>query len=135
MQWEVEQKFQLADESQERTLQELGVRFAAPVSQADCYFNHPARDFAQTDEAFRLRQVGDENFVTYKGPKVDLETKTRRELELPLASGPESAAEFEAMFVALGFRPVATVKNAILPQYQWGALPNQKKSPPQSDSF
>ena len=44
----------------------------------------PCRDFAQTDEALRIRTVGDTSFVTYKGPKLDATTKTRRELELPL---------------------------------------------------
>jgi adenylate cyclase, class 2 len=110
MHWEVEQKFRLGEGNAERALQELGVHFSPVVSQADHYFNHPGRDFAVTDEAFRLRQVGDENFVTYKGPKVDAETKTRRELELPLAAGSEISAQFAALFVALGFRPVATVK-------------------------
>ena len=38
---------------------------------ADHYFNAPDRDFAVTDEAVRVRSIGEKNFVTYKGPKID----------------------------------------------------------------
>ena len=31
-------------------LAELGAVFSAPVMQADAYFNHPSRDFAETDK-------------------------------------------------------------------------------------
>ena len=109
--WEVEQKFPLGQfSSVETTLHTLEVRFSAPSCQADHYFNHPARDFFQTDEAFRLREDGEQNFITYKGPKVDQETKTRRELELPLPAGSDVIPRFRAILEALGFRYVATVR-------------------------
>jgi adenylate cyclase, class 2 len=111
MQWEVEQKFAVADIAAVKAkLAKLGVRIDEPIRQADRYFNHPARDFGQSDEALRLRQVGNENFVTYKGPKIDPATKTRRELELPLPSGADVPAKFSELFIALSFRPVGTVK-------------------------
>src|SRR5207253_11380761 len=91
-------------------LAELGARFTDSIEQTDHYFKHPARDFAKTDEALRLRQVGAENFITYKGPRVDSTTKTRRELELPLPSGPEMNEQFAALLTALGFRPVGVVR-------------------------
>ena len=69
---------------------ELGATIEPPVVQVDQYFAHPARDFAQTDEALRLRRVGKQNFITYKGSKIDATTKTRREIELPLAPGEEA---------------------------------------------
>src|SRR5262249_34999461 len=77
--------------------------------QLDRYFNHPSRDFAQTDEALRLRQVGQSNFITYKGPKLDATTKTRREIELPLPAGDEMLKHYAELLTALGFRPVAEV--------------------------
>src|SRR5262249_1309208 len=58
-----------------------------------------------------LRRVGSDNFVTYKGAKIDNTTKTRRELELPLTAGSEAAAQFRELLEALGFRPVANVAN------------------------
>jgi adenylate cyclase class 2 len=93
-----------------RLLEELGAVFKPPVEQVDLYFDHPSRDFKQTDEALRLRQVGTANYVTYKGPKVDPHTKTRREIELPLASGPEGLAAFAELLTVLGFRRVLEVR-------------------------
>ena len=80
--YEVEQKFQISD-SPKLEAQLLGIG-AAPflqIEQVDTYFAHPARDFGQTDEAFRLRRIGEKNYVTYKGPKIDATTKTRQEME------------------------------------------------------
>lgn len=110
MKYEVEQKYPLENVDLVRQkLEALGSTFSAPMEQVDRYFAHPARDFAETDEALRIRSVGDTNCVTYKGPKIDQTTKTRREIELPLPGGQENSAEFEELFTVLGFQPVATV--------------------------
>ena len=116
MKWEVEQKFHLGDLPRMKAkLTQLGASFAEPIEQIDWYFNHPARDFAKTDEAFRLRQVGEKNYITYKGPKIDQATKTRRELELPLPQGTRIPDDFAQILIALSFRPVAKVKKSRLP--------------------
>ena len=75
-------------------LSALGAQAAGQCDQVDCYFSHPARDFAQTDEALRIRQVDGQSLVTYKGPKIDRETKTRHEIELALPAGATTAADF-----------------------------------------
>ena len=107
---EVEQKFAVDDlAGVEQRLRKLGGKDTGTVEQVDEYFNHPSRDFAQTDEALRVRRIGEANFVTYKGPKLDEATKTRRELELPLSPGSVAAADFGQLLVALGFRPVSEV--------------------------
>ena len=119
---EVEQKFPLEAgdstptraESQAR-LAQLGCRWSAPLEQVDRYFAHPVRDFAQTDEALRLRRVGDDNRVTYKGPKLDAATKTRREIELPIESGTAGLARFAELLEALSFRPVREVAKTRTP--------------------
>jgi len=109
--YEVEQKFPVADPSQlERRLAELGAVLHEPVLQVDRYYRHPARDFAHTDEALRIRRIGPQNFVTYKGPKIDAATKTRREIELPLAPGEAGFAGFASLLEALGFQPAAEVR-------------------------
>lgn len=111
MQYEVENKFPVTDLAGiVEQLSELGAEFRKAIDQADIYFAHPARDFAETDEALRIRQIGDTNLVTYKGPKIDKATKTRREIELPLAPGAEHVADYTSLFEALGFRAVAAVR-------------------------
>lgn len=111
MKYEVENKFPVDDlELVAQRLIAHGAQFDEAIEQVDHYFAHPARDFAQTDEALRIRRIGQENRVTYKGPKIDQATKTRRELELPLATGDQVTSQYVQLFQALGFRSVAEVK-------------------------
>lgn len=108
---EIEIKYAVADVAAMRSrLEAIHVRSGGVRRDADTYFNAPHRDFASTDEAFRVRQIGDDNYLTYKGPRIDPQTKTRREIEVPLASGPESAQRIKDLLIALGFRAVATVR-------------------------
>jgi adenylate cyclase class 2 len=111
MNYEVEQKFPVDDFSAlEAKLAELGAAVSEPRCEVDLYFAHPARDFASTDEALRIRRVGRSLSITYKGPKIDATTKTRREIELPLSPHDEAAAGWEDLLQALGFQPVAEVR-------------------------
>lgn len=118
--YEVEQKFQVADlAALEAKLVGLAARFCEPVEQVDRYFAHPCRDFVKTDEALRLRRVGDEVAATWKGPRIDSASKTRRELELALAQvsplpagargGQITLDRWTELFEALGFRRVRDV--------------------------
>jgi adenylate cyclase class 2 len=108
--YEVEQKFRIEDATAlEELILSLGAEPLTAIEQIDTYFAHPSRDFGETDEAFRLRRVGTQNFVTYKGPKIDATTKTRREIELPLPEGEDYVAQFHSLVEALGFRVVADV--------------------------
>ncbi|MHB8973835.1 MAG: class IV adenylate cyclase [Pirellulaceae bacterium] len=110
MLYEVENKFPVPVlAAVEQRLQAYGARFGPAVEQVDHYFAHPEREFAKTDEALRLRRVGDSNWVTYKGPKIDQATKTRQELELPLAAGQDLVPRYAQLLLALGFRSVAEV--------------------------
>lgn len=111
--YEVELKFPLArGAAVEAALGTLAARFRPAIEQADVYFSHPSRDFAETDEALRLRREGDGVAITWKGPRIGLAAKTRREIELPLAAFPQAAggsATLEAwseLLTALGFRRV-----------------------------
>lgn len=111
MNYEVEIKFPVEDISTvEATLAALDASISETRVEVDLYFNHPARDFAQTDEALRLRRTGAVNRITYKGPKVDQLTKTRRELDLPLADGADVFDAWSTMLAALGFTPVGEVR-------------------------
>jgi pantoate--beta-alanine ligase len=108
---EIEQKFRVGNHGDlEQRLSALGARRGDEVTEADQYFNAPDRDFGRTGEAFRLRRIGEANFLTYKGPRAAHAIKTRRELEVPLPSGDAAAAEHAAILVDLGYRPVAVVR-------------------------
>jgi adenylate cyclase, class 2 len=122
MTYEVEQKFPVSDmRSLESVLAQLGASVSEPQPEVDLYLAHPARDFAQTDEALRIRRKGSSAYITYKGPKIDATTKTRQEIELPLAmvkqtdqpsavSAEESARAWAKLLKKLGFTPVAEVR-------------------------
>lgn len=113
MRYEVEMKFAVADMAAlEARLAEYGAAISQPQSEVDIYFAHPARDFAQTDEALRIRRKGLANFITYKGPKIDPTTKTRREIDLPLPPGEETAQAWIGMLIALGFGIVGEVRKS-----------------------
>jgi adenylate cyclase class 2 len=108
---EVEVKYRNADRpAVVARLLEWGAALAQDRTDVDLYFQAPDRDLKATDEAFRLRRVGAKNCLTYKGPKRDAETKTRAEIEVALGDGDETAGTAERLLVALGYRPVATVR-------------------------
>jgi adenylate cyclase class 2 len=116
---EIEQKFAQADFAAiEERLRQWGASPGVQQEEADHYFNAPDRDFARTDEAFRLRRIGPANFLTYKGPKQTSGVKKRIEIEVPLTDGPEAAGQFTQLLVHLGYRPVAVVRKQ-RQHYHW----------------
>jgi len=108
---EVELKFPCPKlEPVRAALLRLGARPSGSKAESDLYFNAPDRDFSRTDEALRLRRRGRENFLTYKGPKIDRSTKTRVEVEVPLANGPAAARDAVSLLAYLGYRRVSWVR-------------------------
>ncbi len=113
MKYEVEMKFSVLDAGAlESRLTRLGATILEAQSEFDVYFAHPARDFAHTDEALRIRRKGQANFLTYKGPKVDATTKTRHEIDLPLPPGEETAQAWADLLGALGFTAAGEVRKS-----------------------
>jgi len=113
--YEVEVKLRADHESVRDRLETLGASAEATVEQIDRYYDAPHREFAETDEALRLRRVARpddaeageaETRVTYKGPLVDEVSKTRVEHETTVADGETMADVLDA----LGFTPAATVE-------------------------
>jgi adenylate cyclase class 2 len=88
----------------EKPLLDLGVEFTGEVVQEDQYYQHPCRDFLESGEAFRLRREDGRLLLTYKGPRLDTDTKTRREIEFPIDG------EMEAVLAELGFRRAGYVR-------------------------
>lgn len=87
---------------------EAGGIFKRKVDQMDIYLSHPARDFSETDEAFRIR-VEDHEIVklTYKGPKVSDRSKARLEKEVSIEI--KDINGLRKVFSHLGFSEVISV--------------------------
>jgi len=88
-------------------------RLAVPSSRSTPITTRPHREFAETDEALRIRSerpedAPDETRVTYRGPLVDDESKTRKEVETSVAD----RETMDAILSNLGFEPAATVRRA-----------------------
>jgi adenylate cyclase, class 2 len=111
MGYEVEIKFRVAklDELRLR-LKAFGTEPEPAIAQEDTYFAHPSRDFAQTDEALRLRREGSINRITYKGPKHAGPTKTREEIEIRFNDGSDDYEAMVRLLQNLGFSSVATIR-------------------------
>ena len=110
MSFEIEVKYRSVDHAQLfQLLEGLGAKRGPDEIQEDFYLNHPSRDFAQSHEAFRIRKIGSENRITYKGPRLAGPTKTREEIEIGFTDGPGAYGELSKLFMHLGFRHVATV--------------------------
>jgi adenylate cyclase class 2 len=109
MKLEIEQKYPAPERAAvEARLAALGVSLAPAIVEIDQYFAHPARDFAQTDEALRIRRAGERCILAYKGPKLGAVGKARREIEVPVDPTDEKA--LTELLAALGFQAVAQVQ-------------------------
>jgi adenylate cyclase class 2 len=118
---EVEIKVQILDqESLKKKFEENNGIYKISLIHKDTYFNMPKglRNFKETDEALRLRKSIEFNknndskkqiinyYITYKGKKMDLSTKTRKELDIKI----ESLAKMKLLLEELGFQEIFTVK-------------------------
>lgn len=112
--YEVELKVRADHGTVRDRLDELGAERDRRLFQEDTYYNAPDRDFAETDEALRIRRVrpdgvGDEEAtarVTYKGPLLEAESKSREEFE----TGVDDGDVMRELLARLGFEPAATVR-------------------------
>jgi len=109
--YEVELKLRADHETVREALANHGADHVDSRRQTDTYYDAPHRDFAQTDEALRIRSEQPVDGaavtkVTYKGPLVEAESKTREEHETTV----DSEKALEGVLSGLGFEPAATVE-------------------------
>ena len=111
MTYEVELKYTVFDMPQLLVkLEQFGLCFGEAVEEHDTFYQHPAKDYAATDECLRIRKWAGVYHITYKGPKIDQETKTRQEIELFLTDNAETARQWDQLLQALGFQAAAELK-------------------------
>jgi len=84
----------------------LGAVYLAAENHHDIYFSCSQRDFRKTDEALRIRIKEGDAQLTYKGPKLDAETKSREEVTVKL----DDPTAMEKILASLGFIHAADVK-------------------------
>lgn len=109
--YEVEVKIRADHDSVGDRLDELDTDPLGAVTQVDTYYDAPDREFAETDEALRIRretvESGEETAkLTYKGPLIEAESKTREEYETTVGDDGELAGILDG----LRYEPAATVE-------------------------
>ncbi|MBN1322945.1 MAG: class IV adenylate cyclase [Methanotrichaceae archaeon] len=97
-----------APEGAEEMIASLGAIFLGVEHHHDLYFSSPERDMAKRDEALRLRIKESGSFLTFKGPRLERETKSRREITLEV----DDAIAAEEMLEAIGFSKAAEVRKS-----------------------
>lgn len=104
---EVEVKVRADHRQVKDKLKEMGARPVGVEKQSDTYYNAPHRDFAETDEALRIRCVNGTSVLTYKGRKLDKVSKTREEFET-VVEGDEA----RSILLSLGFKQSGRVRKS-----------------------
>ncbi len=113
---EMEIKAYLNDETLTSFLK-LVPKFISSSTQSDVYYNAPNRDFKKTDEALRIRVSNGHAEVTYKGPKIDAETKARKEINVKI----DDYQKFNTILQILNFKRIKSV-DKIRRQYECEGL-------------
>lgn len=108
---EVEVKAKVSNFNEiEKKILKLGAVKTKEEFQEDLYFNSPIVDFAKTDEALRIRTTKNKNveniFITYKGPKLNKQAKTRKEVEMEI----EDKFKAKDILESIGFKQVRAVR-------------------------
>jgi adenylate cyclase class 2 len=86
-----------------RTLRKLGFRVAEARShETNILFDNPKDPLGKQGKLIRIRRVGRDTLLTYKGPSKSVRYKKRHELEVYVSD----AAVTEDIFKKLGYQPV-----------------------------
>ena len=110
---EVEVKVAVKNRLQiENSLWQLGFVKGDLLQESDYYFDSKFNKLRERDMALRIRSCENltsnaaEHFITFKGPKMDHVSMTRKELEMKI----ESAETGIEILCALGYEPVLPVR-------------------------
>lgn len=90
----------------EEKILSIGAKLVWEGEQIDTYYNHPSKVFAKTDEALRVREEEGKTILTYKGPKIDMLSKTREEIKVQV----EDVSSTKELLKKLGFKEVGVVR-------------------------
>jgi adenylate cyclase class 2 len=113
---EMEIKAYLNDETL-NNFYKLAPKLISSSTQSDVYYNAPNRNFKETDEALRIRVSNGHAEVTYKGPKIDAETKARKEINVKI----DDYQKFNTILKILNFKRIKSV-DKVRRQYECEGL-------------
>lgn len=102
---EIEVKAEVEEDLSDRIIG-AGGKLLREVTQEDVYFRHPCRDFAERDEALRLRVEDGRFTLTFKGRRGGKGAKMREEIEVSVSNFEEAVALFER----LGFEKAFVIR-------------------------
>ena len=105
MKFEIEIKLRLPRDvsKMRRTLRTLGFQIAAPRShETNILFDNPKDPLGKQGKLIRIRRVGGDALLTYKGPAADARYKKRHELEVHVSD----PSVLEVIFQQIGYQPV-----------------------------
>lgn len=109
---EVEVKLPISDKERvEQGLKSIGFILGKLLKESDIYYNSAVYDLKKKDMALRIRSCEDmisgktKTVITYKGPKLDDISMTRKELETKV----EDAEVLQEILSGIGFQPVCPV--------------------------
>ena len=115
---EVEIKLKIRDrQALAAKLTELGFRPGRLLRETDVYFRAKHHDFAERDEALRVRETEDLETgektaqLNFKGPKLDDASMTRREIETNVGDG----GTVRAILEQIGFTSAVPGENSAVP--------------------
>lgn len=104
---EVEAKAELTSiETAREKIIEMGGKLLFEGIQIDLYFQHPCRNFKETDEVLRIRKMGNNIYLTYKGPRINAKVKVREEIEVKISNHQRMLE----ILMKLGFKPVIEIR-------------------------
>ncbi len=105
MKFEIEIKLRLSGDVSKirRTLRRLGFHIAKRRShEMNVLFDNPKDPLGEQGKLIRIRRIGGETILTYKGPATDSRYKKRRELEVHALD----ASILEEIFKQIGYQSV-----------------------------
>ena len=105
MNFEIEIKLRLPPDVSKirRTLRMLGFRIAVARShEMNVLFDNPKDSLGKKGKLIRVRRIGGETLLTYKGPSRNKRYKKRHELEVHVAE----PGVMEEIFQLIGYQPV-----------------------------
>ena len=107
--YEVELKVRADHDEVREQLDEADATLVGTAEQGDVYYDAPDRNFAETDEALRVRtertDEETETRLTYKGPLVEQASKTREEAKTTVGD----SDALSDILSGLGYEPAAEV--------------------------